>query len=60
MSSIETKFRSLSKLAAECQRQVESLYFVDSTTVQKEVTELIKTNIRRLEQDIKVKKKKKV
>ncbi|KAI9362399.1 Sec20-domain-containing protein [Pilaira anomala] len=54
MSSIETKFRSLSKLAAECQRQVESLYFVDSTTVQKEVTELIKTNIRRLEQDIKV------
>ncbi|CAO3624479.1 unnamed protein product [Mucor hiemalis] len=54
MSTIETKFRSLSKLAAECQRQVERLYHVDSITVQKEVADLIKSNIRCLEQDIEV------
>ncbi|GAA5794961.1 hypothetical protein HPULCUR_000311 [Helicostylum pulchrum] len=54
MTCIETNLRSLSKLAAECQRQVERLYHVDSLTVQKEVAELVKTNIRCLEQDIKV------
>ncbi|GAA5808796.1 hypothetical protein MFLAVUS_002192 [Mucor flavus] len=54
MTCIETNLRSLSKLAAECQRQVERLYHVDSLTVQKEVAELIKANIRCLEQDIKV------
>jgi hypothetical protein len=55
MSTIETKFRSLSRLAAECQRQVERLYHVDSLTVQKEVADLIKSSIRCLEQDIEVK-----
>ncbi|KAI8091919.1 Sec20-domain-containing protein [Thamnidium elegans] len=54
MTCIETNLRSLSKLAAECQRQVERLYLVDSFTVQKEVADLIKTNIRCLEQDIKI------
>jgi hypothetical protein len=54
MGSIETKFRSLSRLAAECQRQVERLYHVDSITVQKEVAELIRSSIRTLEQDIEV------
>lgn len=54
MSSIDIKFRSLSKLAAECQRQVERLHHVDSNAVQKEVAELIKSSIRRLEQDIEV------
>ncbi|RCH94669.1 hypothetical protein CU098_005119 [Rhizopus stolonifer] len=52
MTSIETKFRSLSRLAAECQRQIERLNQVDSITVQKEVAELIKSSIRCLEQDI--------
>lgn len=56
MTSIETKFRSLSRLAAECQRQVERLYQVDSSTVHKEVSELIKNNIRSLEEDIQVKR----
>lgn len=54
MSAIDIKFRSLSKLAAECQRQVERLHHVDSITVQKEVADLIKSSIRCLEQDIKV------
>lgn len=54
MTTIETKFRSLSKLAAECQRQVERLYHVDSITVQQEVTDLIRSSIRCLEQDIEV------
>ncbi|KAI9478872.1 MAG: Sec20-domain-containing protein [Benjaminiella poitrasii] len=52
MSSIETKFRSLSRSTAECQRQIERLRNVDSITVQKEVTELIKSTTRGLEQDI--------
>jgi protein transport protein SEC20 len=55
MGSIEAKFRSLSRLAAECQRQIERLYHVDSITVQKEVAELIRSSIRTLEQDIEVK-----
>lgn len=54
MSAIDIKFRSLSKLAAECQRQVERLHHVDSITVQKEVADLIKSSIRCLEQDIEV------
>ncbi|KAG2194650.1 hypothetical protein INT47_002334 [Mucor saturninus] len=54
MSTIDTKFRSLSKLAAECQRQVERLHHVDSMTVQKEVADLIKSSIRCLQQDIEV------
>lgn len=55
MASIENSFRSLSKLAAECQRQVERLYHVDSITVQKEVAELIRSSIRCLATDIEVK-----
>lgn len=56
MSSIENQFRSLSRLAAECQRQVERLYHVDSITVQKEVAELIRSSIRCLATDIEVMK----
>ncbi|KAI8378982.1 Sec20-domain-containing protein [Blakeslea trispora] len=52
MTSVETSFRSLSRLAAECQRQIERLDQVDSITVQKEVADLIKSTLRRLEQDI--------
>lgn len=55
MTSIENNFRSLSRLAAECQRQVERLYHVDSITVQKEVAELIRSSIRCLATDIEVK-----
>lgn len=55
MTSIENNFRSLSKLAAECQRQVERLYHVNSITVQKEVAELIRSSIRCLATDIEVK-----
>ncbi|KAG1075858.1 hypothetical protein G6F42_025574 [Rhizopus arrhizus] len=54
MTSIENNFRSLSRLAAECQRQVERLYHVDSITVQKEVAELIRSSIRCLATDIEV------
>ncbi|KAI8988643.1 Sec20-domain-containing protein [Pilobolus umbonatus] len=53
MSTVfENRFRSLSKLLAECQRQIEKLHQIDSLTVEKEVVELIKTNIRQLEQEI--------
>lgn len=54
MASVESKFRSLSRLAPECQRQVERLYHVDSITVQKEVAELIRSTIRTLEHEIEV------
>ncbi|KAI8969284.1 Sec20-domain-containing protein [Mycotypha africana] len=54
MSTIDTKFRSLSKLAAECQIQIERLYHVDSNTVQREVTELIRNTMRQLEQEMEV------
>lgn len=57
MATVETNFRSLSRLTAECQRQVERLYHVDSMTVHKEVAELIKINIRSLEEDIQVNNK---
>lgn len=54
MTSIETNFRSLSRLTAECQRQIERLHHVDSITVHKEVSELIKNSLRSLEEDIQV------
>ncbi|CEP07446.1 hypothetical protein [Parasitella parasitica] len=54
MATVENNFRSLSRLAAECQRQVERLHRVDSIIVQKEVAELIKSSIRCLSTDIAV------
>ncbi|KAI8647206.1 Sec20-domain-containing protein [Parasitella parasitica] len=54
MATVENSFRSLSRLAAECQRQVEKLHHVDSITVQKEVAELIRSSVRCLATDIEV------
>ncbi|KAG1057061.1 hypothetical protein G6F43_001085 [Rhizopus delemar] len=52
MNSIDSKFRSLNKLTAECQRHIERLDHVDSMTLQKEVLDLIKSDLRCLEQEI--------
>ncbi|KAI7901805.1 Sec20-domain-containing protein [Cokeromyces recurvatus] len=51
MNTVETKFRSLSRFTAECQRQIERLQHVDSILVQKELAELVKSTIRDLEQE---------
>ncbi|KAG1445025.1 hypothetical protein G6F56_010061 [Rhizopus delemar] len=52
MNSIDSKFRSLNRLTAECQRHIERLDRVDSLTLQKEVSDLIKSDLRSLEQEI--------
>lgn len=51
MNTIEINFRSLSRSAAECQRHIERLQYVDSMTVHKELSELIRSDIRNLQQD---------
>ncbi|KAG0167159.1 hypothetical protein DFQ28_006240 [Apophysomyces sp. BC1034] len=50
--TIEARFRTLSKLAAECQRHIDRLGKVDSITLQQEVAALIRDDIRRLEVDV--------
>lgn len=57
MNSIDSKFRSLNRLTAECQRHIERLDRVDSLTLQKEVSDLIKSDLRSLEQEIAVRVK---
>ncbi|KAI9282265.1 Sec20-domain-containing protein [Sporodiniella umbellata] len=52
MSSTDSKFRLLNRLLAECQRHVERLDRADSITLQKEVSELIKSDLRSLDQEI--------
>jgi hypothetical protein len=54
MNTVETNFRSLSRSTAECQRHIERLQYVDSTTVQKEISELIRFDMRNLQQDVAV------
>ncbi|KAI8388820.1 Sec20-domain-containing protein [Radiomyces spectabilis] len=50
--TIDTQFRSLSKLAAECQRHIQRLDLVDSVTVQKELTALLHSDLHVFDQDI--------
>lgn len=53
-TSAESKFRSLSKRAAECQRQIGRLSTVDSVRSREETAAQIRSDLRQLEQDIKV------
>ncbi|KAF7722933.1 hypothetical protein EC973_002565 [Apophysomyces ossiformis] len=50
--TLETRFRTLSRLAAECQRHIDRLEKVDSITIQQEVAALIRDDIRRFEADV--------
>lgn len=52
--SLETKFRGLSKRAAECQRHIGRLSVVDSLRLREEVASLVRSDLRTLENDIKV------
>ncbi|CDS12884.1 hypothetical protein LRAMOSA05068 [Lichtheimia ramosa] len=52
-TSAESKFRSLSKRAAECQRQIGRLSTVDSVRSREETAAQIRSDLRQLEQDIK-------
>ncbi|KAI9499664.1 Sec20-domain-containing protein [Zychaea mexicana] len=51
--SVETKFRSLNKRAAECQRQVERLNHVESIRAREDVASHIRSDLLELETDIK-------
>ncbi|KAI8137242.1 Sec20-domain-containing protein [Fennellomyces sp. T-0311] len=51
--SVETKFRSLNKRAAECQRHVEKLDQIDSVRARHDVASQIKSDLQQLEADIK-------
>lgn len=53
-TSAEAKFRSLSKRAAECQRQIGRLSNVDSVRIREETAAQIRSDLRQLDQDIKV------
>lgn len=53
-TSAEAKFRSLSKRAAECQRQIGRLSNVDSLRIREETAAQIRSDLRQLDQDIKV------
>ncbi|KAI7884567.1 Sec20-domain-containing protein [Lichtheimia hyalospora FSU 10163] len=52
-TSAEAKFRSLSKRAAECQRQIGRLSNVDSNRTREETAAQIRSDLRQLDQDIK-------
>ncbi|KAG2223497.1 hypothetical protein INT45_001245 [Circinella minor] len=51
--SVETKFRSLNKRAAECQRQIGKLDFVDSIRNREDIASVIQSDLQQLETDIK-------
>ncbi|KAI9275681.1 Sec20-domain-containing protein [Phascolomyces articulosus] len=51
--SVETKFRSLNKRAAECQRHIGKLDSVDSTQTREDIANHIRSDLRQLETDIK-------
>ena len=52
--SVETKFRSLNKRAAECQRQIAKLDLVDSIRNREDIASVIRSDLQQLETDIKV------
>lgn len=54
MTSIDSKFRALSEITADCQQHIERLSHVDSLTVQREISDLIKSDLRSLEEKIAV------
>ncbi|CAO3682654.1 unnamed protein product [Rhizopus microsporus] len=52
MTSINSKFRALSEITADCQQHIERLSHVNSLTVQREISDLIKSDLRSLEEKI--------